>query len=83
MLKLMIVCTGLSGLLAQASAAETSKFNITDAERAACHDDATALCSDTFPDEDKLLACMKVNRPHLSQGCRVVFNEGMKRRHLN
>ena len=62
--------------------APIDKFGITDQERAACTADAIALCSTAYPDEDKLLACMKLNRGSLSGGCRIVFDRGLQRRHL-
>ena len=59
------------------------KYHITAEERTACGMDAVELCSSAYPDEDKLLACMKINRVSLSTGCRPVFEEGIRRRHLN
>ena len=44
----------------------------------ACYDDATKLCNDAIPDEAKITACMKVHRKDLSQGCRKIFDAGVK-----
>ena len=58
------------------------KYHVTEQERAACTDDAARLCSSAFPDEDKLLVCMKTNRDALSANCLVAFDAGVKRRRL-
>lgn len=57
-------------------------FHVTDAEKAACTSDAVRFCYGTYPDEIKLLNCMKQNRQALSEGCRVAFDSGVKRRRL-
>lgn len=44
----------------------------------ACYNDAQALCHDAIPDEDKVTACMKVNRAQLSPACGKIFDRGMK-----
>jgi hypothetical protein len=67
---------------AQAAEAVQDKYRITAEERSACGLDAVSLCSDAYPDEDRLLACMKQNRVSLSATCRPVFEAGIKRRHL-
>ena len=58
------------------------KYKITNAEKAACTMDAMRLCSDAYPNEDRLLACMKANHESLSSTCRVAFDEGVRRRRL-
>ncbi len=62
--------------------AQVDKYHVTDAEKAACTPDAMRLCSQTYPNEDQLFACMKQNRGSLSQTCRVAFDAGVKRRRL-
>ena len=62
--------------------ASTDKFHVTDAEKTACTTDAVRFCYGTYPDEAKLLACMKQNRSMLSDTCRVAFDAGVKRRRL-
>ena len=62
--------------------AQTDKYHVTTAERAACTPDAMRLCAQTYPDEDRLFACMKQNRDALSQTCRTAFDAGIKRRRL-
>lgn len=58
------------------------KYQVTDAERAACQDDAIKLCSDVYPNQDALLACMRTNEARLTSGCRPVFEAGLRRRGL-
>ena len=58
------------------------RFHVTDAEKAACTSDAVRFCYGTYPDEIKLLSCMKQNRSQLSDTCRVAFDIGVKRRRL-
>lgn len=57
-------------------------FHVTDAEKAACTSDAVRFCYGTYPDESKLLTCMKQNRSALSDTCRMAFDAGVKRRRL-
>ncbi len=58
------------------------QFHVTDREKAACTEDAVRLCMNTYPDEQKLLSCMKSNRASLSPTCLAAFDEGVRRRHL-
>ena len=62
--------------------AQSDQYHITAAEQAACFSDASRLCSDAYPDEEKLLSCMTRNQSSLSSGCAFVFKAGLKRRHL-
>ena len=64
------------------SLALDDKYHITPEEKAACSSDALRLCSNTYPDEDRLFSCMKENRASLSAVCRVAFDAGRKRRRL-
>ena len=68
--------------MAQTYQAAIDKFHITDAEKAACQQDAITLCSMAYPNEDRLLSCMRQNRPQLTPTCLVTFDAGLKRRHL-
>ena len=63
-------------------AAQTDRYKITAAERAACTPDAERLCIDAYPDEDKLMGCMKANRTALSPTCGAAFDAGLKKRGL-
>lgn len=58
----------------------TSRFQVTEAEKLACGGDAYSLCSEAFPDQDKLLACMRLNRTSLTSGCRTALDAGLRRR---
>ncbi len=62
--------------------ASADPYHVTDAEKAACTSDAVRFCYGTYPDEGKLLSCMKQNRSMLSDSCRVAFDAGVKRRRL-
>ncbi len=77
-----IVIFAALALLGQQAAAAPSKYGITAEEKAACQTDAAAYCSATFPDEDKLIACMKGNKAQLSPMCLQVFTAGLRRRHM-
>ena len=57
-------------------------YRLTEPEKAACTGDALRLCAETYPDERKLLACLKANRSSLSAECLPVFDAGIKRRRL-
>ena len=73
-------CGLLLGLTPVMAAAD--KYKVTNAEKAACTADAIRLCMDAYPNEEKLLVCMKENRASLTPTCRVAFDAGMRRRHL-
>ena len=77
-LMLSLIATGLMS----PALASTDQFHVTDAEKAACTSDAVRFCYGTYPDEIKLLSCMKQNRSQLSDTCRVTFDIGVKRRRL-
>ena len=65
------------------AAAQDNRYNITAVEKAACTADAMRLCSQTYPDEEKLLGCMRSNVSSLSLVCSVTFKAGMKRRGMS
>lgn len=72
----------LTTLAPHGAVAQSDPYRITSAEKAACTNDAIRLCSDAYPDENKLLSCMAENRASLTTGCAVVFEAGLKRRRL-
>lgn len=76
------VLTMFCACAGQACAA-TEPLNITPEEHAACDDDAARLCSAAYPNETKMLGCMKVNLNKLSPICLATFKAGMLRRHLS
>ncbi len=65
-----------------APAVSADPMHITAAEKAACTQDATRLCSSAYPDEEKLLGCLKANRAALSAACGAAFDAGIRRRGL-
>ena len=69
-------------LVTTLAVAPDDPYAITPAERAACVADAERLCADTFPDEKRLLVCLRENRARLQPPCRASFDAGMKRRGL-
>ena len=56
-MKTIPVCLGLAVAFSAGKADAEGKYQVTDAERAACEGDALNLCSAAYPDEDALLAC--------------------------
>ena len=53
----------------------TSSFALgTDDQRAACTPDVFRLCGSDIPDVDRIVACLKKQKPNLSKECRAVFN---------
>ena len=60
--------------------AQENKYSISAVEKAACTADAMRLCSHTYPDEDRLLGCMRGHVTDLSLVCSVTFKAGLKKR---
>jgi hypothetical protein len=53
----------------------TSSFAIGSAEqRAACTPDVFRLCSSEIPNVDRIVSCLKQQRPNLSKPCQAVMN---------
>jgi hypothetical protein len=53
----------------------TASFAIGSAEqRAACTPDVFRLCSSEIPNVDRIVACLKQQRPNLSKPCQAVMN---------
>lgn len=78
----LIPIIALASLLSLSALAQADGFHVTEQEKAACTTDAQRLCSATYPDENKLLTCMKAARTQLTPACSVVFKAGLKRRHI-
>jgi hypothetical protein len=57
-------------MLSQASHAFTQ-----DDQRRLCAGDAMRLCASEIPDVERITACMRRQRAHLSEGCRSVFGK--------
>ena len=73
---------GLIVLSSVALAAPPHDLAITPAEHAACDGDAANLCADAYPDQDRLVACMKDKRHQLSPACAMALTAGLKKRHM-
>ena len=58
----------------------TSSFALgDDAQRAACTPDVFRLCSSAIPSVDRIVACLKREKPNLSPGCQAVFKNSEQR----
>ena len=42
-------------------------------QQMACTPDVWRLCGDAIPDVNRIVACLRQNKPQLSGGCRAVF----------
>lgn len=80
MIRLALLAVTTIMLSGPASGAEENKYSITPIEKAACSADAIRLCSHTYPDQDRLLGCLRTNIRSLSLVCSVAFKAGLKRR---
>ena len=77
----IILCAAVPASLALgAMFASSPAAAYTEQQRAACEGDAMRICGAHVPDVDRITACMKANRRHLSAGCRAVFGGTAKRR---
>jgi hypothetical protein len=56
-----------------ASGASAQEFRGTADQQSACMSDVFRLCSGDIPDVSRIVACLKRERPRLSDGCRAVF----------
>jgi hypothetical protein len=53
----------------------TSGFALgTDDQRAACTPGVFRLCGSEIPNVDRIVACLKKEKPNLSKDCRAVFS---------
>ena len=58
----------------------TSSFAIGSAEqRAACTPDVFRLCSSAIPNVDRIVACLKQQKPNLSKPCQAVMSSPVAR----
>ena len=69
-----------SALILAASCHATPGAAATAEERAACTPDVFRLCSSEIPNVERIIACMKRERPKLSPACRAVFNPAARTR---
>ena len=65
----------LAGLTTSAYAIRANKTQPTlrDQEQAACYGDATRLCNEFVPNEEKIETCMRAKMSQISAGCRKFF----------
>jgi hypothetical protein len=57
-------------------AAHAQEYRGTLEQQMACTPDVWRLCSDQVPDVNRIVACLRLNTPQLSNGCRAVFDSG-------
>jgi hypothetical protein len=63
----------LTSFYAFAEPGKSGRLSREEAE-AACTSDVFRLCAGSIPNEGKIVACLKMNKSRLSQGCRKVFS---------
>ena len=63
----------LAVALLGASSASAQEYRGTSDQQSACMSDVFRLCSGEIPDVTRIVACLKRERPRLSDGCRAVF----------
>src|SRR5215471_14780154 len=67
-------------LIIAAALYPTATFALgTDDQRAACTPDVFRLCASEIPNVDRIVACLRKEKPHLSAGCQAVFNAAQQR----
>jgi hypothetical protein len=59
--------------------AVSAEYRGTAEQQQACTPDVMRLCSDSVPDVDRIIACMRRNRANLSAPCGAVFSAGSHR----
>jgi hypothetical protein len=74
-----VVAVSLISLLLSGAVSAAAQHNHgTPAQQRACKPDAFNFCSKDFPDADKITACLKKHRKHLSHDCKLVFSGKLK-----
>ncbi len=69
-LGLVIAIGGATGAVAPVSSQE---YRGTWEQQMACTPDVWRLCGDQIPDVSRIVACLRQNKPQLSNDCRAVF----------
>ena len=80
MMKRTVLCAAILAFMSTplwAAKALSYKETLRQQAEHACYNDATTLCKDAVPDEDKITACMKLKRAQLSPECGKVFDKGI------
>jgi hypothetical protein len=68
------ISRGLALALALATFSTSSYALGTAEQRAACTPDAFRLCGSEIPNVERVIACLKQNKPSLSKPCQAVMN---------
>jgi hypothetical protein len=82
----MLISRGLVAALVLCSlsttvlAARSSSPTLRDREQHACYHDATTLCGEFVPDEDKITACMIAKIEQVSHKCRKFFSKDLQKK---
>ena len=79
----LTILTCLAIVLSTGAVYAQDEYHITAAEKAACTVDAEKFCLAAYPDEQKLLVCLRANIGSLSVNCAAVFKAGLKQRGLH
>jgi hypothetical protein len=69
----LLGAVALLGLSLVGTSASAQDYRGTSDQQQACMSDVFRLCSGDIPDVGRIVACLKRERPHLSEGCRAVF----------
>ena len=69
----MLVVSALTSPATIAIAAAATEEQGTSAQRTACTPDVFRLCASEIPNVDKIVMCLKREKPRLSAGCKAVF----------
>ena len=59
--------------IAVQQAASAQEYRGTLEQQLACTPDVFRLCGEHIPDSARIVACLRLNTPQLSDGCRAVF----------
>jgi len=75
------IIAAVLGSTAAATNATADQNRGTMEQQMACTSDVFRLCGNAIPDTDRIVVCLRLNTPQLSQGCRAVFeaNDSVQR----
>ena len=66
--------------LAGTDSAQSAEYRGTQDQQQACTPDVMRLCSDSVPDVNRIVTCLRRNRSNLSPACGSVFGAGAAHR---
>ena len=69
----LLGAVALFGVSLVGTSASAQDYRGTSDQQQACMSDVFRLCSGDIPDVGRIVACLKRERSHLSEGCRAVF----------